>query len=73
MVRALASYASADCFTLSCGGFMFRYFSLGLLVAAVFFTSGLAGCASTSGPHALAGEAKATPNLNARFPTLPPL
>ena len=27
--------------------------------------SGLSGCATTSGPHALAGEAKATPNLNA--------
>jgi len=51
---------------------MARYLTLALLMAALISTSILGGCATAS-PHMLAGEPKATPNLNARFPTLPPL
>jgi hypothetical protein len=51
---------------------MTRSFSILSLLAGILLVSVVGGCASTQ-PHGLAGREPPSTNINARYPTLPPM
>ena len=59
-------------FTCSPEVLMTRTLSILSLLAGILLISAAGGCASTQ-PHGLAGREPPSTNINARYPTLPPM